>query len=249
MPRYVRVILISQPIDASRKSNVLTIDVHQTEGWKRALAFFRELRPLTDACSMPHLKEEPRGMAMMNPRPRNFADRPSLLLVDRDIASCKVLAGALATRGFQVQFACSAEQAARLVNEDPPQHAVIALDLPDYSGLKLVSKLLAFDPDTRIVVLTAYPSIRTAVEAIKLGATYYLAKPASPDEVVAAFYRDRGDESIAVRKKPMSVRRAEWEYISSVMRDHDGNISATARALSMHRRTLQRKLRKRPPRD
>ena len=186
---------------------------------------------------------------MANPRPRNLADRPSLLLVDDDVASCKALAGALATRGFQVQFACSAEQASRLVNDDPPQHAVIAIDLPDYSELKLVSKLLAFDPDTRIVVLTAYPSIRTAVEAIKLGATYYMAKPASADEVFAALYRDRGDDSIPLGTKPMSVRRVEWEYISNVMRDHDGNISATARALSMHRRTLQRKLRKRPARD
>jgi len=186
---------------------------------------------------------------MTNQGPRKFDGRPSLLLVDDDITLCEGLAEALAARGFHVQLAHTAEQAVRLVNDDPPQHAVIALNLPDDSGLKLVSKFLALDPRTRIVVLTAYPSIRTAVEAIKLGATYYMAKPASVDEVVAAFYRDRGDDSIPVGTKPMSVRRAEWEYISNVMRDNDGNISATARALSMHRRTLQRKLRKRPARD
>jgi two-component system, response regulator RegA len=154
-----------------------------------------------------------------------------VLLVDGDNTSCEALVEALAARGFQVQLARTAEQASRLVNDDPPQCAVIAVDLPDDSGLKLVSKLLALDPNMRIVVLTGYPSIRAAVD------------------VVAAFYRDRGDESIALSKKPMSVRRAEWEYISSVMRNNNGNISATARALSMHRRTLQRKLRKRPPRD
>lgn len=186
---------------------------------------------------------------MTNQSPRKFDGRPSLLLVDDDITLCEDLAGALAACGFHVQLARTAEQAARIVNDDPPQHAVIALNLPDDSGLKLVSKFLALDPQTRIVVLTAYPSIRTAVEAIKLGATYYMAKPASADEVFAALYRDRGDDSVPVGTKPMSVRRAEWEYISNVMRDNDGNISATARALSMHRRTLQRKLRKRPARD
>ncbi|HEY2969850.1 MAG TPA: response regulator [Casimicrobiaceae bacterium] len=186
---------------------------------------------------------------MTNQGPRKFDGRPSLLLVDDDIMLCEDLAGGLAARGFRVQLARTAEQAACIVNDDPPQHAVIALNLPDYSGLKLVSKFLALDPQTRIVVLTAYPSIRTAVEAIKLGATYYMAKPVSADEVVAAFYRDRGDDNIPIGTKPMSVRRAEWEYISNVMRDNEGNISATARALSMHRRTLQRKLRKRPARD
>jgi two-component system response regulator RegA len=170
-------------------------------------------------------------VAMTKQSPRNFDVRPRLLLVDDDIALCEDLAGALAARGFQVQLARTAEQALRLVSDDPPQHAVIALNLPDDSGLKLVSKFLALDSRTRVVVLTAYTSIRTAVE------------------VIAAFYRDRGDDSVPIGTKPMSVRRAEWEYISSVMRDNDGNISATARALSMHRRTLQRKLRKRPVRD
>lgn len=186
---------------------------------------------------------------MTNQDPGKCNGRPSLLIVDDDVTLSKSLADAFAARGFHVQLACTAEQAARLVDHHPPQHAVIALNLPDDSGLKLVSKFLSLDPDTRIVVWTAYPSIRTAVEAIKLGATYYLTKPASADDIVAALHRDRGDDGVPVGTKPMSVRRFEWEYITNVMRDNGGNISATARALSMHRRTLQRKLRKRPARD
>ena len=177
------------------------------------------------------------------------SDKPSLLLVDNDIALCESLAKAFAARGFEVRVAHTAKQASRLVDVDPPQCAVIALKLADISGLKLVSALLALDPHMRIVVLTAYPSIRTAVEAIKLGATDYLAKPANADEVVAALWHDRGNDSVPISRKLMSVHRAEWEYINQVLGEKDGNISATARALSMDRRTLQRKLRKRPPRD
>jgi two-component system, response regulator RegA len=112
-----------------------------------------------------------------------------------------------------------------------------------------LSRLLALDPHLRIVVLTGYPSIRTAVEAIKLGATDYLAKPANADKVVSALHRDRGNDSVPLGRKQMSVHRAEWKYISHVLRENIGNISASARALSMDRRTLQRKLRKRPSGD
>ena len=185
----------------------------------------------------------------MTPSHRNPDIRPSLLLVDDDIALCEVLARALTARGFEVRVAHTAEQASRLVDDAPPQFAIIALKLPDALGLKLLSSLLALDPHMRIVVLTGYPSIRTAVEAIKLGATDYLAKPANADEVVSALLRDRGNDSVPIGKKPMSAHRAEWEYINRVLRENDGNISASARALSMDRRTLQRKLRKRPPRD
>jgi two-component system response regulator RegA len=185
----------------------------------------------------------------MNPSHRNPEIRSSLLLVDEDIALCEVLARTLTVRGFEVRVAHTAKQASRLVDGAPPQFAVIALELPDALGLKLLSSLFALDPQMRIVVLTGFPSIRTAVEAIKLGATDYLAKPASADEVVSALHRDRGNDSVPIGKKPMSVHRAEWEYISRVLRENDGNISASARALSMDRRTLQRKLRKRPPRD
>jgi two-component system, response regulator RegA len=186
---------------------------------------------------------------MMTPSHRNPDIQPSLLLVDDDIALCEVLARALTARGFQVRVAHTAKQASRLADDDPPQFAIIALKLPDASGLKLLSALLALDPQMRILVLTGYPSIRTAVEAIKLGATDYLAKPANADEVVPALQRDGGNDSVPLGKKPMSVHRAEWEYISRVLRENNGNISASARALSLDRRTLQRKLRKRPPRD
>jgi two-component system, response regulator RegA len=181
--------------------------------------------------------------------PRNADSRPSLLLVDEAIALREVLSESLAAHGFEVRVAHNVKQASQLVDDDPPQCAVIGLKLPDASGLKLLSALLGLNPHMRIVILTGYPSIRTAVEAIKLGATDYLAKPANVDEVVSALQRDRGNDGVPIGKKPMSVHRAEWEYISRVLRENDGNVSASARALSMDRRTLQRKLRKRPPRD
>ena len=108
---------------------------------------------------------------------------------------------------------------------------------------------MALDRNVRIVVLTGYGSIPTAVEAIKLGATYYLAKPANVDEIVKAFHRDSGDDNVPLNGKSMSLRRLEWEYIQRVLQQHHGNLAATARALSMHRRTLQRKIAKHPVRD
>jgi two-component system response regulator RegA len=97
--------------------------------------------------------------------------------------------------------------------------------------------------------LTGYASVATAVEAIKLGATHYLAKPADADEIVAALYKVHGDEQFPISSNPLSVNRMEWEHIQKVLAEHDGNISATARALKMHRRTLQRKLAKKPRRE
>jgi two-component system, response regulator RegA len=198
---------------------------------------------------IPAINQEAEKYVMPTASHRNAEMRSSLLLVDDDTALCEVLGRALAAHGFQVRVAHTAKQASRLSDDDPPQYAVIALKLPDASGLKLVSALLALDPHMRIVVLAGYPSIRTAVEAIKLGATDYLAKPAKVDEVISALHRDQGNDSVPLGKKPMSVHRAEWEYISHVLRENDGNISTSARALSMDRRTLQRKLRKRPPGD
>ena len=179
---------------------------------------------------------------------RNGDDRPSLLLVDDDKPLCDALARALSSRGFDVKIVLSAEAASALASAWPPEYAVVDLRLPDGSGLKLVSSLIALDPHTRIVVFTAYGSIATAVEAIKLGATYYLTKPADADQIVAAFNRDAGDDQTPVNQIPMSVNRLEWEHINRVLQEHKGNISETARALSMHRRTLQRKLAKRPTR-
>lgn len=174
----------------------------------------------------------------------NGEDRPSLLLVDDDATFCSVLSRALEKRGFRVSVAHSVGTALGAMEASPPEYAVIDLKMPDESGLTLVSRLKTLDEQTRIVVLTGYASIATAVEAIKLGATYYLSKPADADDIVAALYRDSGDASAPVNDKPLSVHRLEWEHINRVLMENEGNISATARALSMHRRTLQRKLNK-----
>jgi len=175
-------------------------------------------------------------------------DLPNLLLVDDDELFCRVLSAALEKRGFAVQISHSVDEAIRLVGDAAPEYAVIDLNMPGDSGLVLVEKLHQLDEHTRIVVLTGYASIATAVEAIKLGATHYLAKPADADEVVAALGRESGDTATEITGQPMSTKRLEWEHIQKVLMECDGNISATARKLSMHRRTLQRKLAKRPSR-
>lgn len=182
----------------------------------------------------------------MNTTPSDPRDRASLLLVDDDRALCDVMSRALSARGFLVTAVHTADDAARAIDSDPPEFAVVDLKLPDQSGLKLVARLKAADAHTRIVMLTGHASIPTAVEAIKLGATYYLTKPTDADAVVAAFGRVEGDDAVPVDPKPMTVERVEWEHIQHVLHEHGGNVSATARALSMHRRTLQRKLHRAP---
>lgn len=176
-------------------------------------------------------------------------DRASLLLVDDDATFRQVLGSALEKRGFAVSSAEDVETASALAVANPPEYAVIDLKMPGPSGLVLVQRLKELDAETRIVMLTGYASIATAVEAIKLGATHYLAKPADADDIVAALMRSEGDPHLPVSGNPLSVDRLEWEHIQKVLNEHDGNISATARALKMHRRTLQRKLAKRPVRE
>jgi two-component system, response regulator RegA len=171
--------------------------------------------------------------------------RPNLLLVDENKSYCAVMSAAFEERGFSA-FAChSAGQAFGIIEDNPPDYVVTDLKLPDLSGLVLISRLKAMVPHTNIVVLTGHASIATAVEAIKLGATHYLAKPADADQIVTAFDRRIGDDSVAVNGKALSVHGLEWEYINWTLMQHGGNVSAAARALSMHRRTLQRKLLKR----
>ena len=173
-------------------------------------------------------------------------DAASLLLVDDDATFCRVLSKALEKRGFAVTVAHSVEQATPLAKDNPPEYAVIDLKMNGAPGLVLVKFLHDLDPNTRIVMLTGYASIATAVEAIKLGATQYLAKPANADEIVAAFsHVAEGDAPLRIQ--PVQIGELEWDHIQRVLREHDNNISATARALNMHRRTLQRKLVK-PPR-
>ncbi len=176
-------------------------------------------------------------------------DKPSLLLVDDDEAFRRVLARAMSKRGYAVTTAGSVDEAIVAAQSQAPEYAVVDLKMPGESGLVLIEKLIELDPNTRIVMLTGYASIATAIEAIKLGATHYLAKPVDADEVVAALHKVEGDSSLNVADSPLSVDRLEWEHIQRVLAEHDGNISATARALKMHRRTLQRKLGKKPVRE
>jgi two-component system response regulator RegA len=173
-------------------------------------------------------------------------DYPDLLLVDDDATFREVLAAALEKRGFAVRTAQDVPSALAAAEQDPPEYAVIDLKMPGPSGLELVRRLKVLDAHTRIVVLTGYASIATAVEAIKLGATHYLAKPADADDIVAAFGRGQGDAAVPIRARPLSVDRLEWEHIQKVLTECGGNVSETARRLGMHRRTLQRKLAKHP---
>ena len=172
-------------------------------------------------------------------------EQPSLLLVDDDATFCQVLSGALKNRGFVVTVAHSVEQALPLAQANPPEYAVVDLKMGGASGLTLIQALHELNAATRIVVLTGYASIATAVGAIKLGATQYLSKPANADEIVAAFGHLASPEA-PLKAQITTVERLEWEHIQRVLQENQGNISATARALNMHRRTLQRKLMKRP---
>ncbi len=177
------------------------------------------------------------------------SERPRLLLVDDDPTFCSVLQQALEKRGYETLVAHDVAHGAALAESMEPEYAVIDLRLGPESGLVLVKRLIELDNNTRIVVLTGYASIATAVEAIKLGATHYLTKPADADEIVAALHKDRGDATVEIKERPLSVKRLEWEHLQKVLAAHDGNISAASRALGMHRRTLQRKLEKRPVKE
>jgi two-component system, response regulator RegA len=170
-----------------------------------------------------------------------------LLVIDDDEGFNGVLTRALKRRGFDAEGVMDAQAALVCAQRLRPDCVVLDLNLAGNSGLALIEPLLAVNADCRIVVLTGYASIATAVDAIKLGATQYLAKPVEVDAIVAAFaagVRPNADDLAEV--EPLSVSRLEWEHIQRVLHEHDGNISATARALKMHRRTLQRKLMKRP---
>jgi len=172
-----------------------------------------------------------------------------VLIIDDDVTFCEALARALQRRGFVVQIAHNAEQACLAADQYQPEYAVVDLRIGEDSGLKVVQTLHAKYSELKMVVLTGFASIATAVEAIKLGAIQYLTKPADADDIVAALQQQDANSEIEITEKPMSVRRLEWEHIQSVLAQHNGNISATARALGIHRRSLQRKLQKHPVRE
>ncbi|MEQ9317661.1 MAG: response regulator [Polyangiaceae bacterium] len=175
---------------------------------------------------------------------------PTMLLVDDDDVFRERLVRAMEQRGFEVRSAASADEAVRLARDDSPELAVVDLRMPGRSGLELVRDLKEIDPATKVVVLTGYGSIATATEAMRLGATHYLPKPADADEVLAAFKKDEVPplEAIETGTEAPSLARAEWEHINRVLTDTGGNISEAARRLGIHRRSLQRKLQKYPPR-
>lgn len=172
----------------------------------------------------------------------------SVLLIDDDETFNTVLARALTRRGFAVTSVTAADLVLRKAQELRPDAVVLDLNLGGASGLNLIRPLLDLVPECRIVVLTGYASIATAVEAIKLGATQYFAKPVELDAIVGVFEAEDAESFVEALPHcdPLSVDRLEWEHIQRVLHEHEGNISATARALKMHRRTLQRKLSKRP---
>ena len=171
----------------------------------------------------------------------------TFLVIDDDAAFNAMLVRLLGRRGLTAHGAQSPDEARRLAAELGPDCVVLDLNLAGSNGLLLIRELLAANPACRIVVLTGYASIATAVEAIKLGAIQYLAKPVELDTILAAFAdTEPPAPDDCAPEQLLSVERLEWEHIQRVLAEHEGNISATARALNMHRRTLQRKLGKRP---
>nr|WP_303049038.1 ActR/PrrA/RegA family redox response regulator transcription factor [Salipiger sp. HF18] len=171
----------------------------------------------------------------------------SLLLVDDDEPFLRRLAKAMEKRGFEVETAESVAGGKAIATARPPAYAVVDLRLEDGNGLDVVEVLRERRPDSRIVVLTGYGAIATAVAAVKIGATDYLSKPADATDITNALLA-RGDDLPPPPENPMSADRVRWEHIQRVYELCDRNVSETARRLNMHRRTLQRILAKRSPR-
>jgi two-component system response regulator RegA len=168
-----------------------------------------------------------------------------LLIIEDDAAFARTLGKSFERRGYRVLMAASLDEAAALLKQHNPGYAVVDLKLNgNTSGLTCVQMLHKHDPAMLIVVLTGYASINTAVEAIKLGAVQYLAKPANTDDIEAAFGHVAGSEPVELTNRATSIKTLEWERIHEVLVQTDFNISETARRLGMHRRTLARKLEK-----
>jgi len=171
----------------------------------------------------------------------------TLLILDDDVAFRTRLARALETRGFEVNAVATVAEANEVATKNPPAYAVLDLRLEDGSGLAVVEALNKSRPDCRVVMLTGYGAIATAVAAVKAGALDYLAKPADPEDIVKALLASP-DEKPEPPENPMSADRIRWEHIQRVYELCGHNVSETARRLNMHRRTLQRILAKRAPR-
>ena len=176
----------------------------------------------------------------------NIGPDPSLLIVDDDEPFLRRLARAMEKRGFEVETADSVAGGTAIATARPPAYAVVDLRLEDGNGLDVVERIREKREDARIVVLTGYGAIATAVAAVKIGATDYLSKPADANDVTAALLASE-DELPPPPENPMSADRVRWEHIQRVYELCDRNVSETARRLNMHRRTLQRILAKRSP--
>jgi two-component system response regulator RegA len=187
----------------------------------------------------------------MNSRPSSSENIHRVVLIDDDAVFSAVLARALSARGFSVDIANDGSRALALVREHAPEFAVLDLKLGAESGLALIPQLLAVHAGLRILLLTGYASIATAVEAIKRGAHDYLAKPVDADQVAQALLGAAAatDTDASPTLHTPALKRLEWEHIQRVLTECDGNISEAARRLGLHRRTLQRKLSKRPVRE
>ncbi len=183
---------------------------------------------------------------MLDRETQNIGPDRSLLLVDDDDAFLKRLARAMEKRGFEVETAESVTAGRAIATARPPAYAVVDLRLEDGNGLDVVEVIREKRPDSRIVVLTGYGAIATAVAAVKIGATDYLSKPADANDVTAALLAT-SDALPPPPENPMSADRVRWEHIQRVYELCDRNVSETARRLNMHRRTLQRILAKRSP--
>jgi two-component system response regulator RegA len=171
----------------------------------------------------------------------------SLVIVEDDATFARALQRSFERRGYSVQVASGPEELEAVLQGGAPEFAVVDLKLRTASGLPCVQRLHALDPAMRIVVLTGFASIATAVEAIKLGACHYLAKPSNTDDIEAAFERAAGNPQVSVSgRSTASIKTLEWERINAMLAETGFNISETARRLGMHRRTLARKLEKRP---
>jgi two-component system response regulator RegA len=171
----------------------------------------------------------------------------TVLLVDDDKPFLQRLARAMESRGFAVSTADTVADGLKMAEARPPAYAVVDMRLEDGNGLDVIELIRRKRPDSRMVVLTGYGNIATAVTAVKLGAVDYLAKPADADEVYAALTREPSDKP-PPPENPMSADRVRWEHIQRIYELCDRNVSETARRLNMHRRTLQRILAKRAPR-
>ena len=174
-----------------------------------------------------------------------MTDEPVLMIVEDDPVFARTLARSFERRGYRVLVAGNHDELVVLLATTTPDYAVVDLKLGGASGLVCVRTLHAHDPATLIVVLTGFASIATAVEAVKLGASQYLAKPSNTDDIEAAFGRSLGNVDVPLGDRATSIKTLEWERIHATLAETGFNISETARRLGMHRRTLARKLEKR----